>query len=163
MRTNTGAKAILQEGRWKDWGRTYYAPSAITNIVSTSDAIKKGYRVIMDSFRANCFYLIDHSGMTVNFPCVEGLYVRGPSKPVNCRKLGTELSLNTEIEGFTQREVNRARAARKFYHDLNAKNIGNMKTFIRTNQAKNVPIATKNFALAERIFGKDVSTCKGNG
>ena len=96
MRTNTGAKAIQQEGRYKGWGRTYYVPFAITNIVSTSDAIKKGYRVIMDSAKANCFYLIDRNGMTVKFPCVGGLYVRGPGKPVDYRELGAELSLNTE-------------------------------------------------------------------
>ena len=133
MRTNTGSKPILQEGKWKDWGKTYYAPSAITNIVSLLDAVRKGYRVLMDTHRANCFYVIDRNGMTVKFPCTDGLYVRGPGKPVHCRVLKSEINLNTEIEGFTQREVNRARAARKFYHNLNAENIANMKTFIRTN------------------------------
>ena len=44
---------------------------------------------------------------------------------------------------------------------MNAENISNMKILIWTNQAKIIPIATEDFALAERIFGKDVPTCKG--
>ena len=161
MRTNIGSKPILEEGKWKNWGKSYHVPSAITNIVSMSDAIRKGYRIVMDSDRSNCFYVIDKNGMTVKFPCVNDLYVCSPDKPVNWRALRSEINMSTDVEGFTQREVDRARAARKFYHDMNAENISNMKTFIRTNQAKNIPIATEDFALAERVFGKDVPTCKG--
>ena len=57
--------------------------------------------------------------------------------------------------------MDRAIAARRFYHDVNAENLDNMKVFIRTNQAKNVPISTEDFDLANNIFGKDVATCKG--
>ena len=84
----------------------------------------------MDTNWENCFHVIDRNKKAVKFPCNEdGLYVRGPDKPVDCR----ELSFNVEVEGFTQREVGRAKAARKFYHDLNAENVENMKTFIRSN------------------------------
>ena len=88
---------------------TYYAPTAITNIVSMSDVIRKGYQVVMNSDRENCFYDVDRKSKALKFPCNEdGLYVRSPSKPVDCQ----ELSFNTEVEAFTQREVNCAKAGR---------------------------------------------------
>ena len=67
----------------------------------------------------------------------------------------------TSVEGFTRRQIERAQQARKFYHDLNAENVANVKSFIRSNQAKNVEVTTEDMNLAERIFGLDVPNTKG--
>ena len=95
----------------------------------------------------------------IRFPRQGGLYVRDDgeegSPPVDCCVAATE------IEGWTQREIERAKAARKFYHDLNAESLQNMKTFIRSNIVRNVPVTTEDLTLAEEIFEKDVATCKG--
>ena len=55
MLTNAGTKGLDCEGDWKEWGQTYLDPTALTNIVSVSDAVKKGFRVLFDSEKANCF------------------------------------------------------------------------------------------------------------
>ena len=64
-------------------------------------------------------------------------------------------------EGFKWRQIERVQAARKFYHNLNAENVENVKFFIRSNQAKNVKISTKDMNLAKRVFGLDVPNVKG--
>ena len=90
---------------------------------------------------------------------MNGLYIRegkgDGTHPTDCC-IGA-----TEVEGWTQREGGRAKAARKFYHDLNSENSENMKVFIRSNLAKNVPTTMEDLNLAKKIFGKDVATCKG--
>ena len=49
MKTNAGSKQISQEGCWRGYSNAYYMPSAMTNIVSLSDAIEKGFTVFMDT------------------------------------------------------------------------------------------------------------------
>ena len=109
----------------------------ITNIVSTSGIIVKGYGVTMDSVRENCFFVIDKKNGTIKFTYDKrGLYVRSDEPLVDCCKY----YFNISVEGFTKREVERAIAAWKFYHDANAENVQNMKNFVQSNQAKDVLI-----------------------
>ena len=67
----------------------------------------------------------------------------------------------THIEGFTPREVEKAKRVRKLYHDLNAPSIASLKVWIRQNMAKNIPVSFSDVDLAEKIFGADVPTLKG--
>ena len=57
--------------------------------------------------------------------------------------------------------MERAAAARKFYHGLNVESVENVKFFIRSNQARNVPVTTEDMNLAEKVFGLDVPNCEG--
>ena len=155
MLTNAGQKSLDREGDWKEWGQAYLDPTALTNIVSVLDAVRKGFRVLFDSSKANCFFVTNpKDGSVIKFPMKKGLYIRDDTKEV------TDVNW-TSIEGFTQRQIERAQAARKLYHDLNAENVGNVKFFIRSNQAKNVDISTEDMNLAEKVFGLDVSNTKG--
>ena len=43
MKTNADAKPIDKEGCWRGYGKAYFMPSAMMNIVSLSDAIEKGF------------------------------------------------------------------------------------------------------------------------
>ena len=95
MSTNAGQKNLDHEGNWKEWGQTYLDPTALTNIVSVSDAIKKGFRVLFDSNKANCFFVISpKDGHVIKFPMKKGLYVRDDGEEVE--------DVNwTSIEGYT--------------------------------------------------------------
>ena len=86
----------------------------------------------------------------VDFTSVHG------RSPTNCQVVNA-----TQIEGFTQREVDRARAARRFYHGLSAKSVKNIEAFIQFNIAKNIPISTEDMNLVEKVFGPDIPFCKG--
>ena len=78
------------------------------DIVSVSDAVNKGFRVLFDSDRKNCFNVINKtSGRVIRFPHFEGLYVRDNKKPP------ADCSMATSIKGVTQREIERAKRARR--------------------------------------------------
>ena len=156
MSTNAGNKRLEREGEWREWGKSFLDPSALTNIISISDAVRKGFRVLFDSKKENCFYVVDpHDGKVIRFPMRKGLYVR------DSEESKMKETHWTSVEGFTRRQIERAQQARKFYHDLNAENVENVKYFIRSNQAKNVEVTTEDMNLAEQIFGLDVPNTKG--
>ena len=67
----------------------------------------------------------------------------------------------TTVEGYTQREVECAARARKLYHYLSAKNIQNVKVWLRYNQCKNVPILVEDVNLTEKIYKTEVAAWKG--
>ena len=46
MNTNGGSAGIDKEGCWRGYGRAYYMPEAMMNIVSLSDTIEKGFLCI---------------------------------------------------------------------------------------------------------------------
>ena len=43
MVSNGGNTKLDEKGDWKEWGDSYLCESAVTNIVSVSDAVKKGF------------------------------------------------------------------------------------------------------------------------
>ena len=122
MCSNGGNRKIAEEGNWPGVGQAYLDEKALTNIVSQSEAIKRGYRVTFDSEIENTFIVTDRATrVTTRYPCDErGLYVREHQPPLECHVAYINA---TSIEGFTQREVERAGRARKLYHDLGAENI----------------------------------------
>ena len=112
-----------------------------------------------DSHIENAFVIRDHQDRVARYPVDErGLYVREMLPPVDCYVSYVHA---TSIEGYTPREVERAARARKLYHDLSAENIRNVKVWLRSNQAKNVPISVDDVNLAEKIYLADVATLKG--
>ena len=61
-------------------------------------------------------------GKETHYGCNDrGLYIKLQSPLVDS---DVYTFLNTEVEGFTKREVIRTRRARKLYHDLNDQSVG---------------------------------------
>ena len=69
--------------------------------------------------------------------------------------------VHTTVEGFTEREVMRAKRCRKLLHDLSAPSYNDLKALLRQNIVKNCPVSFEDVDLATRIFGKDSSIIKG--
>ena len=64
MKTNAGVKQTDKEGYWRGYGKAYFMPSAMMNIVSLLDAVEKGFSVYMDSSLDNAFYITDSERRT---------------------------------------------------------------------------------------------------
>ena len=62
---------------------------------------------------------------------------------------------------FTTQQFERAKIARKLYHNVGAPSIENFKKLIQMNAIKNCPVTINDIKIAEQIFGKDISTIKG--
>ena len=76
---------------------------------------------------------------------------------VGCEACGTVHN----VEGFTPREVDKAKAARKLHHDLGAPGYPEFKLLLSTNGICDCPVSVHDVKLAEKIFGPDASVLKG--
>ena len=62
---------------------------------------------------------------------------------------------------FTDRQIERAKAARKLYHALGTPSLNDFKSIIKTNAIKNLPVTLDDINIAEKIFGTDIGALKG--
>jgi hypothetical protein len=79
-------------------------------------------------------------------------------------KEGTSNLVTTVTEnksGYTQRQFERAKEARRLYHIVGTPTVENFKSLLQMNVIKNCPVTTEDVNVAEKIFGKDISSLKG--
>jgi len=95
----------------------------------------------------------------------EGLYCYKPSKwyKASLKKGISNLvtTVNKNKKGYTQRQYERAVAARALYHNVGAPTMENFKKMIQANMIRNNPITVEDVNIAENIFGPDISVLKG--
>ena len=96
------------------------------------DAVRKTFKFYFNSEVDNCFYVTSQKGITSRFPVCEqgeyeGLYMMDTKKQVshtfNVRK---EIAATT-IEGYTARQVTRAKKVKELYHNLHIETVPNLK------------------------------------
>ena len=66
-----------------------------------------------------------------------------------------------ELKGFSCRELDQERKARRFCHKLVAPSSAQFKALLRQKLVQNFAFQGKEVELAQKIFGPDVSTLKG--
>jgi hypothetical protein len=92
----------------------------------------------------------------------QGLYIFKP-KIDKTRNTKAQF-LNTVEENkifFTQQQIERARRARELYHALGTPSPADFKAISRMNLITNNPITQEDIAMAEQVFGTDISSLKG--
>jgi hypothetical protein len=62
---------------------------------------------------------------------------------------------------FTQQQIEKARRARELYHALGMPLPADFKAIIQMNLITNNPITQEDIAIAEQVFGTDISSLKG--
>jgi len=70
-------------------------------------------------------------------------------------------TVKDNCEGFTKREVEGAKRARKLLHASGFPSLAALKQAVRVNQFKNCDVTYQDLVNMESIFGKDVATLKG--
>ena len=163
METNVGSRTISKQGTIPGHGPVWIDTEAISNLLSLNDLVKKGHHVKYDSHVGDWFDVVTKSGVWLQFPADErGLYVKEKMNAIRKRNEKQKTAnVNTTIEGFTRREVKRARACRKLMHDLGAPSYSDLKKFLRMNLCRECPVSSGDVDLAMKIFGKDVAVLKG--
>ncbi len=63
--------------------------------------------------------------------------------------------------GYTQRQFENAKRARRLYHIVGCPTIENFKHILRQNIIKNCPVTPEDVNIAEKIFGGDIGAMKG--
>lgn len=186
IETNTGVGVIDQEGKEPIVRKVMFSEDAIANIFVLDDLCKR-YRVTFDSEKENTFIVELDDKRKIKFKRNDrGLYTYSPlrdEKIVHSQK-GSEVGVDTvevimqgrirqrsrnvkcknkktHVEGFTRCEVERAKRARRLYHQLGAQALPQLKLFLRKNIMRNCPVTTKDVNLVEEIYGQDAATLKG--
>jgi hypothetical protein len=176
MSTNAGTKDIKLEGEVINFGKAWYDPSMMTNIFSLSGMADK-HRVEYDSSKEDAFKIHTPDGIIKFSRTPEGLYAYKPSakykkavamtkNPVTYTQVETleqhhVTTVKENMTGFTKREVDGAKLARKVYRALGCPSLESFKHALRTNLIKNCPVTTQDAINAEHIFGPDVGAIKG--
>ena len=62
---------------------------------------------------------------------------------------------------FSTQQFERAKVARKLYHNIGAPTIKNFKLILQSNMIKNCPVTIEDVNIAEQIWGPDISYLKG--
>jgi cold shock CspA family protein len=118
-----------------------YNEDAVANILSFHD-VQKNYRITYDNESRDVFTVHLSSAQQLEFrPLKNGLYVWKPKKNT------TEMSFVTTVEEnksfYTNREIERAKAAREYFHAMGTPSVPDLLAMIRMNLVKDCPITTE--------------------
>ena len=168
MATNAGTQTTTQIADVPGYGTVWYDQRAIANIFGLKDMKDKGYEVTYDSNHGDTFQ-VHMEGKTIEFTCnKEGLYefevsddYKEEIKKQQSQPSNYVSTVEENKQGFTQRQFEKAKAARELYHNLGSPTIENFKALLRMNTIKNNPITLEDVNNAEAIFGPAMSTLKG--
>jgi hypothetical protein len=64
-------------------------------------------------------------------------------------------------KGYTQRQFENAKRARRLYHIVGCPTVENFKHILRHNIIKNCPVTADDVNIAEKMFGGDIGALKG--
>ena len=158
MKSNFGGHEINLKGSLKaiPHHRVWIHDKGSANVVSLSELEKVCDCVV--TYECGTFTVTTPDGKTLDFKrnC-QGLFLYWPELEDR-----SELTtVRSNIEGYTKRQVDRAKAARDLYHKVGAPTITNLKALLRQNILSNCPVTPEDVDLAEKIFGPDAATLKG--
>ena len=145
------------------------------------------YRITYDSNKEDAFSVHLEDGVVKFTRTNEGLYAYKPTKkylkevaqtksllpPIdeededqvaNEESKAVEFLASTieeNMEGYTQRQREDAKRARRLYYIIGCPTVGNFKHIMRQNIIKNCPVTVDDVNIAEKIYGPDIRSLKG--
>jgi hypothetical protein len=161
---NAGTKEVTQVGTLRNYGTVWYSASAITNILSLAQ-VKKKFPIVYDSNHGNQFVVTkpDHKVVFKEIP--GGLYyhdtVNREYAMLTANKADTIDTIKTNREGFTDRDYERAKKARKSLGLIGYPSPMDFKNMVRSNMIKNCTVTATDIANANKIFGPDLPSLRG--
>ena len=173
MNTNAGYKVLGLEGQVPGFEKAYYDPTMMTNIFGFAELVSK-YRIVYDSDVEDAFKVYTKDGIIKFKQNQEGLYVYKPTTNY-MKSVARQKGMNPPVErhnylvssveenkmGYTKRQFEDAKRARRLYHIVGCPTVENFKHILRQNIIKNCPVTIEDVNIAERIFGPDIGALKG--
>lgn len=138
------------------FGKVYYHPEAVANILSFHDLAKR-FPVTFDSEK-NCFIVITQDGKQIKFS-PKGKHYCHETKKLFRRALIDTVEQNKSQ--FTTREVEQARAAADLYEIMGRPSYRDLIQAVNRGTIMNCPITAKDINRAIQIWGPDLGTIKG--
>jgi len=130
--------------------------------------MKKKHRITYDSDKEDAFLVHTENGLIKFEASPEGLYrykvLQGYQDSLDNKEEVTSNVLTTVAENqgkYTQQQFDRAKLARKLYHNVGTLTVKSFKALLRGNMIANCPITSEDVTIAEKIFGPSMSSLKG--
>jgi hypothetical protein len=156
MFSNGGDVVYKKQGDLKNYGTVWYNPCAIANIISMSEAEKKGHTI---RYTKGCLTLTNPlSGRVTPFHVTtEGLYAY--KAPDTGTSMTQTVSENAKF--YTPRQIDRAKIARDLYGMIGRPSKNDFFGIVRNNMLLNSPVTEQDIMVAENIFGDDIGSIQG--
>ena len=167
----------------------YYNATSLANILSFS-LLSEQYRITCDTARENSFTVHDINGINMKFRKSDnGLYYHHYQPPKNDTKIITTSPHHTtivppkststpqhtndndniilvqtvlqEMEGFTKREIKKAKTARRLYILLGRPSYRDFGNIVKWGLLKNCPVTFQDVVNSWKIFGQDLGAVRG--
>ena len=178
--TNAGTQGTNWMGSVPNRDEVWLNEDGVANIFSQAKTIDKGHRIYYDSDVEDAFIMELRDGNkrvtdTIKFSRNNsGLYTFKPTAGYvqQMRKLRRQegqaddmvlaiASVAENKQGYTERELQRAKKARQLYHAVGTPTTRNFKFILRQNLIRNCPVTVEDVNIAEKIYGPDVGSLKG--
>jgi hypothetical protein len=163
MHCNAGTKEVNQVGTLKKYGTVWYSDSAIANILSLSQ-VKRKFPITYDSNNGNEFHVVKPDKHVVFKESESGIYYHDTTNRsfivLSDDKMTVDKVRNNR-EGFTDRDYERAKWARKALGLVGYPSPKDFKHMLSSNMIKNCPVTFIDVTNANKIFGPDLATLKG--
>ena len=162
---NAGTQWTNQQGDLPGYGRVWYCPSAIANILSLHN-VQNRCRVEYDSTAGNRFVVTRSDGTERVFSMSDtGLYFYdtatsawASSSQINAVLVNTVSDNKTR---YTNAEVSRAEVARALQRKIGRPTTRDFIHIVNHNLLPNCPVTQRDIMAAEDIFGPDLGSLKG--
>ena len=176
VKTSAGTTVIDMMSKVPGFGETMYK-KGVPNILSLKEMTKVG-KVTYNSEVDDAFYVkLYGDKRLIRFGNdIEGLYTYRPSKNYlnqikklknNMKEVALQMisnkldSVKINEEGFSERQVKRARGAVSTMHAGGAPTTEQFKWLIKNNKVRGMPVIEEDIKVADEIWKADISSLKG--
>ena len=154
---------VDREGEFGELGTVFYSGSAAANILSFASQVDAG-AIIRYDYEMDVFTLQPKgSNRTYRFGRKQVKGSEGRFYSCDWRDVEAEIAMVTTVaqnsQLFTKREIERARQARKLVARMGFPTVDQAMSIV--NSGSNFDITTRDFQIADAIWGRDMASLKG--
>lgn len=161
LNTNGGDFRTTQEADLAQWGTVWFNEKSAANIFSFGEMAKK-YRIIYDNANEDAFRVISPKKEIKFYRVSENIYAFDPKNKNT--KPHIEVSFLETLEEnkmfYTERQLKRARVARRMMHAIGHPSLDDYKAAITWNGIRDCPVTHNDLVIAGKIFGKEIAKLK---
>jgi hypothetical protein len=153
---NAGTKVVQHVAILRNYGNVWFNEYGIANILSMS-LVRKKSPVRYDSVAGDQFIVSKIDKDVIFSASHSGLYYHDTTN----REVVLVNTVKQNKEGFTEREYNRAKSARRALRLVGYPSPRAFKNMVRSDMIKNCSVTSTDIDNAHKLFGDDVVTLRG--
>jgi hypothetical protein len=153
---NTGTKVVKHVATLRNYGTVWFNEDDIDNFLSMS-LMKKKFPVRYDSTAGDQFIVSKADKYVIFVVSSSGLYYHDTTN----RAIIMVNTIKGNMEGFPDREFDRATTARRALGLVGFPSPCDFKNMVRSNTIKNCTVTPADIDNAHKLFGDDIATLRG--